>query len=707
MSDDPLSAEEVAHRRFSYAFRGFDTGEVRDYLDRVAAELRTSVKRERELQRKLTDAEYRAAHPVIDQEVLTSALGEETSRILASAHDVARELKAKAEENAARILREAHGEAQRIRASAEIVLAERTEEADAAAEEIRRAARSEVESSVVGAREEAAAIVAEAEAKAERMLHEAEAASARVVNELGRRRRVAQAQVEQLRAGRERLLEAYRVVRRTLEEVGAELQRAEPEARMAAEAVARRTGIDLSQAHDDDDVIDVDELAAASGHEDTEIAVVGRDDPVSSLPPHLEGEGASDPEPETGNRPGAGARAEAHAHADADAGDSVAPPPEPAEAPAGPQASDFTRPSGAEQPVAATDRPVPRAGRDHAGLSSMQLLGSQEEGGRPSSDAGQASADEPAGPSRPSEPAGTVTAADRLDEVRQGRAAAAPAPAGQEQVASAVTELFARIKAGRSAAVAEAEEVLAGGRTGPTPTVGSTPRNKGDASPAADEPLVDDDEAALQRRDALLEAITPRLSRKVKRALQDEQNEILDGLRSRGSRSALDLLPRSEDQATRYRRAGAGLLEEAALAGARFISADASVRPEVGDLCDDLAEALAAPLRRRLQRGMAAQDGEDLATTAERVSAAYREWKTQRIDGLAGDAIVSAFSRGTTEATTGALLRWIVDDDGGPCPDCHDNALAGPTPSGEPYPTGQPHPPAHAGCRCLLVPAST
>jgi hypothetical protein len=45
-----------------------------------------------------------------------------------------------------------------------------------------------------------------------------------------------------------------------------------------------------------------------------------------------------------------------------------------------------------------------------------------------------------------------------------------------------------------------------------------------------------------------------------------------------------------------------------------------------------------------------------------------------------------------------------VHDLGGPCPDCDDNALAGPTPRGEVFPTGQPHPPAHAGCRCLLVP---
>jgi hypothetical protein len=44
----------------------------------------------------------------------------------------------------------------------------------------------------------------------------------------------------------------------------------------------------------------------------------------------------------------------------------------------------------------------------------------------------------------------------------------------------------------------------------------------------------------------------------------------------------------------------------------------------------------------------------------------------------------------------------VVDEEG-QCPDCDDNALAGPVTKGQPYPTGQPHPPAHPGCRCILV----
>ncbi|MBA2751713.1 MAG: hypothetical protein H0U41_05685 [Actinobacteria bacterium] len=280
---------------------------------------------------------------------------------------------------------------------------------------------------------------------------------------------------------------------------------------------------------------------------------------------------------------------------------------------------------------------------------------------------------------------------------------------------SGVAELFARIKAGRSAAVAQAEEVLdgrlEGGHAPADPLLAESTEGKGESESVpleepGEEAAVDGDEAALKRRDAALEAVTSRLSRKLKRALQDEQNEVLDGLRSHRGPPSDQLLPSIANQADRYRRTSVDLLEDAAVAGARFMSPGASPAPEVGDVAENLAQNLVGPLRRRLQRGLAGENGDDAAATAERISAAYRECKTQIVDGLAGDATIGAFSRGAAQAAPGALLRWVVDDDGGPCSDCYDNALAGPTASGDTYPTGQVHPPAHAGCRCLLVPAN-
>lgn len=666
MREDPVSAEEVAHRRFSYAFRGFDTGEVRDYLERVAEELRSAVKRERELQRQVAAAEHRAAHPVVDEAVLTRTLGEETSRILTSAHEVARELKAKAEDNAARILREAHAEAQRIRASAEVVLVERTEEAELAADDIRSGARDEVEASLQQARQEASSIVAEAEVRAGRMVEDAEAASARVVSELGRRRRVAHAQIEQLRAGRERLLDAYRVVRRTLEEVVEELHRAEPEARLAAEAAARRAGIDaahleVADADADADVIEVEEVrvgasvgpAAAPSLGDSATGAV---DAATAPPPTAFTTGPPGEAGEPDDKAG----------------------PEPI----------GEEPSG-EGPV------PPRSGEEDRGLAPLGRV--EPLGGEPSPDSGVADeappVEEAPSPARPESGA-------QPEEAE--REAGEPERVGTPPVSA----LFARIRADRAAAVTRAQEVLAADHpTAERPSTAPSP----DHPPAAtsEEPSTDGDEALLQRRDDALEGIISGLARRLKRVLQDEQNEVLDRLRSHRGHNPSELMPTSVDQVARYRLAGADLLEEAASAGVEFIAPGSNVAPDIADLVDGLAESLIGPLRRRLQQAMRAEDGDDPATLAEPIGAAYREWKAQRIDRLAGDAAISAFSRGTAAAVPGAALRWVVDDDDGQCPDCDDNALAGPTPVGEAYPTGQQHPPAHAGCRCLLVSANT
>jgi hypothetical protein len=88
---------------------------------------------------------------------------------------------------------------------------------------------------------------------------------------------------------------------------------------------------------------------------------------------------------------------------------------------------------------------------------------------------------------------------------------------------------------------------------------------------------------------------------------------------------------------------------------------------------------------------------------ADSLGAVYRQWKTERIEDIARHHVAAAFSRAVfIAAPFGSPLRWVFGD-AGPCPDCDDNALAGPTVKGEAYPTGQLHPPAHAGCRCLLV----
>jgi len=90
--------------------------------------------------------------------------------------------------------------------------------------------------------------------------------------------------------------------------------------------------------------------------------------------------------------------------------------------------------------------------------------------------------------------------------------------------------------------------------------------------------------------------------------------------------------------------------------------------------------------------------------TADRINGVYREARG-RIDLLVGDAVTEVVSGAfTAELPAGTPVRWVVEDVDGPCADCDDNALAGPTPLGQAFPTGQTAPPAHPGCRCVLAP---
>jgi hypothetical protein len=275
-----------------------------------------------------------------------------------------------------------------------------------------------------------------------------------------------------------------------------------------------------------------------------------------------------------------------------------------------------------------------------------------------------------------------------------------------------VDRLFARIRADREGAVAHAREILA--QPGPAGGGSETAAVAALAPVAEDETATaDEDELARQRRDQAVESIEASLARRLKRVLQDEQNDLLDTLRNvRGRPTAADILPARDAHAERFAEAGRPLLDQAARAGATFVHASLSPEPAAGadelpeldDLAADLAVAIIDPLRRRLEEVFADSGGDDHTELAEAIGAAYREWKTQRIELTAGDHVAGAFGRGAYAATPAdVMLRWIVEDVDGPCPDCDDNALAGELTPGDAFPTGQHHPPAHAGCRCLLL----
>jgi AcrR family transcriptional regulator len=279
----------------------------------------------------------------------------------------------------------------------------------------------------------------------------------------------------------------------------------------------------------------------------------------------------------------------------------------------------------------------------------------------------------------------------------------------------AVEELFARLRAERrtespsghqpavnGATVAVAASDGGGDADASSPADAAESPVPGATAPANGPPAPAD--PFLARRDEALGPVVIALARRVKRALQDDQNDILDRLRAKGGWVAGVLLPEDE-HARRYVKASLDSLQEAARAGATLAGGKAEDSGTIDAIAEELASGIVGPLRRRLDsEGPSVEDGDD-AALVELVGAAYREWKGARVERLAGDQTVAAFSQGALAAIpAGTALRWVVDDDGAECPDCDDNALAGSLPAGESFPTGHRHPPAHAGCRCLLAP---
>ncbi len=226
---------------------------------------------------------------------------------------------------------------------------------------------------------------------------------------------------------------------------------------------------------------------------------------------------------------------------------------------------------------------------------------------------------------------------------------------------------------------------------------------------------VDDGDDAVpspfECRDADLTPIIVTSARKLKRALADEQNEVLEALRGTAPVVDLDaLLPDAAEHAGRYAGAIADELRMAADAGAALVgrskplvAADSAAAISAAD--EVLAEWLVEPLRERLARCVSDGDG-DRVDISKRVRAVYREWKTQHIDEQLDDIVRMAHGRGVLAAIEpGTPVVWACDDSRQGCADCDDNSLAGTIAAGDAFPTGHTFAPAHIGCRCLLLPA--
>ena len=281
-----------------------------------------------------------------------------------------------------------------------------------------------------------------------------------------------------------------------------------------------------------------------------------------------------------------------------------------------------------------------------------------------------------------------------------------PTPTRAERAgAPAADDIFAKLRRASTEVIAQQ-------------AAAATPESKPSA-PAAP-PVKDAAETVetanvFETRDEILVPLMLTMGRKTKRVLADEQNQILDTLRGRAVVKTLDAIvgPKAE-HAKRYCAALAPSLKSAAVAGARSLHT-IGVMPSDRELSDAAAKqskaidefvvtSIVEPLRERLSRCISQASG-DNAELAKLVRVVYREWKNQMVDETIDDIAYTAYGRGVLAVLTPDMkVCWKFDPAGPACADAEDNSLAGAMNGCDAFPTGHTHAPAHAGCRCAIVP---
>lgn len=660
---DPSSPAAVGSAAFPVNRRGFDQGEVRDFLRMVAAELARLQERERFLESEMRSMQTRGMSSPgrLDEETVTTLLGEEAARVLSTARDASTQIRDRAEESATRLVKDAAEDAARIREAAHL-------EAARIHEDALRDAEQEIEMAKQQGRD---------------MVNEARAYREKVLSELSRRRDAARAQIEQLLHGRDRLLNAFERARLASEDVINGLTEAHDEPEFIVDLSPTTGPVPVVNPehpsvrpfdHERDD-----EMPARPAHEPASETVVTIEESILEETIEeiideihevvtIEELGHIGDHDET---PRHGTAREMHPSV-ADAGvEHVAPVEEsivvePAdESPVGQPVID--------SPVTTTDDES-----DDTQTNVVSLFGRSRK-----------SFEVP-----------------EIEPVADEPAAAAPAPQ------TAVDDIFARLRAGATAEVAKAatnEAPTAPKSTSAkAPSVTTSPAKASKARPVAP---VAADPAAFAARDEALSSLIGLMSRKLKRVLADEQNEVLQHLKLKKSSLEMDaFLSDVDGHAARYVASISEELMAAAGAGAKSVKASGGSSRRVTNkaitqsVTAAVVEGFVARFREDARVAIGEAEG-DRALLAGLMRDVYRAWKSELLDQHIDDIACAAYGKGAFLALEpGAMVAWMVHPGSQCCSECEDNSLAGVLAKGEAFPTGDAIAPAHPGCRCLVRP---
>ncbi len=596
---DPSSPAAVSAASFNVSRRGFDQTEVRDFLRMVSAEMARLQERERFLESELKAMQTRgmSAPGMLDEELVTTLLGEEAARVLGTAREASSQIRLRAEEAATRLVKEASSDATRLREEAELEAVRRREDAAADAE-------AEIELAKQQGRD---------------MVNEAREYREKVLTELARRRELAREQIEQLIHNRDRLLNAFERARLATDDVMTGL--------VSVDHDLPREYINLAPTTGPVPTIVLERVVEAFKEAEAPEAIELFDHTkLEEIEPEVTPEVVQEVVEET------------------------------------PVVEiEVVEPAAIVEPAVVVEDEK----------SNVVNLFSKE---RPRP--------ETSVEVNPEHPSVDKTVAPK-----------------NEANAQAVENLFARL---REATVDKAaSNAVSGGKVvEPRKSTKKAEVVKEAATTVAPvQPM--HDAGAFARRDEVLAPVVAAMSRKLKRVLADEENEVLEYLRGKKNALTTDaIVGELEVHAKRFSDAVAEDIMTAAKGAAKSAKAT-DVIPTVDVL---IGVQLVKPLRDRLAKAIE-QNGTDRVAMAKALRGVYRQWKSQHIDEQVDDIACLSYSRGFFAGVKpGTQVCWMVDPNGPECPDAEDNSLAGGIALGKEFPTGNLHPLAHAGCRCLLAP---
>ena len=681
---DPSSPAAVGSAQFEVVRRGYDQGEVRDFLRMVSAELARLQERERFLESEMRAMQTRGLSDpgVLDEATVTTLLGEETARVLSVAREAAQQMRVRAAESAERLVRDANLEVARMHEQADIEVARRLSDALEDSE-------SEIELAKQQGRE---------------MVNEAREYSEKKLSELARRRELAKQEIEQLVRDRDRLMSAFERARLAANDVmgdltefddaDGDLLRAIPKG-VVDRKIQNVVQFDREKFEDDTSEHSIPVVTDLSKLETVQQPFLTQE---PDLVPELEVEKplvqrieklVEKPVEKTVIKP--------------------------IEKPVEKIVEEPLKVESEVRPETKTDEPD--AGHR---ANVIQLFGRTSRRLHPSTDVpADSSSDAPTSDQQLEEvvqavePVQTVQPEQKQEPVLEVVKATPKPKTEKARVVpkkSGVDDLFAKLRQAGAGTVATSIKPVA-----PTESPIESPiKSTLDAS-SNEQKAPKADTKIFTKRDESLAPMIELLGKKLRRVLADEENSVLNYLQSKKAQVALEtVLPSFDSQVQSFVEATSKDLIEIAMAGAQSLtkSLKADLRKKVSNttvmqvMSKNLADTIVLPLRTRIQKCVEKSAG-DSNEMSSLIRTVYREWKMQQIDKLVGDIARLAYSRGAyLVLDSGTKVCWMVDPNGPACSDAEDNSLAGAIARGEYFPTGHEHPVAHPGCRCLVVPSS-